>query len=383
MQGEVESEGERVIITRPRRQRSRLLVGVVAVAVAVACVGGAGKWLSRPGQPAEMAVQVGMLDDGTALRDGSVLHGVETGSVDIGNDSSLDSPGLIDTQSPLVVTASEYVFARMNQDRYICEEPAFTYYSVLLAQSQVLPGGFRFFLHLRIEGDKLFDIVVLHLPTWEQAITTTTTRAGQVPQIMGDYRLERMSPPVCPGNGTGNSTDLTASAVEWPDGDSVVPAEAADDRDEGRAKTRDEGTDETRSEGTWQQAAVEPDGITWPTAKASPAGLAHKRVSQPLARFTSPDLGWPQEESSAGSLAQLAQFSRPLGYRPPSAQEMLKVKEQTTTLSVSGEMPRQYNAAERFRDCKAFVVKDQKSCGIIYSYICLQIYIYLHIDVRT
>jgi len=324
-----------------------------------------------------------MLDDGTALRDGSVLHGVETGSVDIGNDSSLDSPGLIDTQSPLVVTASEYVFARMNQDRYICEEPAFTYYSVLLAQSQVLPGGFRFFLHLRIEGDKLFDIVVLHLPTWEQAITTTTTRAGQVPQIMGDYRLERMSPPVCPGNGTGNSTDLTASAVEWPDGDSVVPAEAADDRDEGRAKTRDEGTDETRSEGTWQQAAVEPDGITWPTAKASPTGLAHKRVSQPLARFTSPDLGWPQEESSAGSLAQLAQFSRPLGYRPPSAQEMLKVKEQTTTLSVSGEMPRQYNAAERFRDCKAFVVKDQKSCGIIYSYICLQIYIYLHIDVRT
>jgi len=341
-------------VLRRARPRSRLLIVVVAVAVAVAFVGVAGKAggaRSGSARQTDLAVaRIRMLDDGTTLQDGSwsvPAIGVDTGSIDFGADASLDAPGLISPQSPLVVTASEYVFARMNQDRYICEEPAFTYYSVLSAQSQVLTGGVRFFLHLRIEGDQLFDIVVHSLPKYKQAITTSTMRSGQVPQLMGDYRLEQMSPPVCPPSNEANSTNTTD--VEWPDGDSVVPAEAAVT---------------TTAEGPTQQA----DSISWPTAKA---GLAHKRVPQPLVRSHSPSLGlgWPQEKaSSVESLAELAQFSRPLGYKSPSQEQMLRVKAQTMTLSVSGNMPRQYNAAERFRDCKAFVVKDQKSCGSCYAF---------------
>ena len=58
------------------------------------------------------------------------------------------------------------------------------------------------------------------------------------------------------------------------------------------------------------------------------------------------------------------------GYRPPTREQMLRVAARTQQMSAGagGDIPSQYNAAERFRDCKAFRVKDQKSCGACYAF---------------
>jgi hypothetical protein len=58
------------------------------------------------------------------------------------------------------------------------------------------------------------------------------------------------------------------------------------------------------------------------------------------------------------------------GYRPPTREQMLRVAARTQQMAAGagGDMPSQYNAAERFRDCKAFRVKDQKSCGACYAF---------------
>jgi C1A family cysteine protease len=49
---------------------------------------------------------------------------------------------------------------------------------------------------------------------------------------------------------------------------------------------------------------------------------------------------------------------------------MLRVAARTQQMAAEagGDIPSQYNAAERFRDCKAFRVKDQKSCGACYAF---------------
>ena len=118
-----------------------------------------------------------------------------------------------------VVAAAEYVFARINQDRYLCAQPAFTFYSVLSAQLQLLDGGVRFFLHLRVEGELLFDVQLEQLPTFAHTITTSTNREGQVPQILGDYRIERMQPTAC--------VNSTAADVNWPDSEHVGPEDSS------------------------------------------------------------------------------------------------------------------------------------------------------------
>ena len=100
------------------------MYGVVAVAAAVAAVGvsgRAGRWLAKAHSGrSDLAIsKIRMLADGTTLQDvqwSQPSAAVDTGYADFGVDSSLDAPGLLDPSSPVVVEASEYVFARMNQD---------------------------------------------------------------------------------------------------------------------------------------------------------------------------------------------------------------------------------------------------------------------------
>ena len=340
---------------RERSPRARLLVGVAGVALLVAVLGLAsrdGRLASRAPAPAGLAVSKMRTTRGTTLQSAPWSEPVsaeDMASSDFDIDAALDAPGQVPVSDPSVVAASEYVFARMNQDRYMCEQPAFTFYSVLSAQVQLLDDDERFFLRLSVDGDQLpFDVVLRSLPAFDHEITTSTARAGDVPQLMGDYRMESLSPSACI-NGTSVLED-----VEWPDEESVIPADVVSRR--GGAG----------SSGAAQNPLAGPDDIAWPTAKTAPATLAHKPSTQPLARASG--IGWPSKASTTpASLSELAQFSRPLGYKPPTKEQMLKVKAQTTQLSV-GTLPAFYNAAERYRDCKAFSVKDQKSCGACYAF---------------
>ena len=365
MQQSGDAEGITQARAAPRR---RLLCGLAALAAALALAGVAHRGLvgtagERGGATGLAVARVRMMADGTKLGESEGQgqgDAAGTGDTDFGpDDSALDAPGPVDVESPMVVAAAEYVFARMNQDRYLCEEPAFTFYWVVAAQAQLVDDGDIYFLQLLVDGQELYEVVVRELPTFGHEITTSTERSGQVPQLMGDYRIESLTPAVCADNAT-NSSNVTD--VAWPDGDSVVPAPAASAR--GAASLR-------------PAAVAGPDTMAWPTAKADPAQLARKPVQSslapapalPFSGSQSSGLPWPQQDaSSPQSLAEKAQFVRPLGYRPPTKEQMLDVQKRTTTLTVNGNLPKEYNAAERFRDCKAFVVKDQESCGSCYAF---------------
>ena len=385
MQQAGDAEGLVAARAAPRR---RLLGGLVALAAAVALAGAARHSLgvgggrdagaTRGGRATGLAVARMRLAGSTALGDdlwSAESTAADTGSTDIGDDSALDAPGPVDVQSPMVVEASEYVFARMNQDRYICEEPAFTFYSVVGAQAQLVDDGDLYYLQLLVEGEELFEVVVRELPTYDHEITTSTDRNGMVPQLMGDYRIESLTPAAC-GNGTDDTNATNATDMAWPDGDSVVPDGAAVQAARGASSLGG------------APASAGPDDIVWPTAKAHPEQLAqpaHARAvpapasapaptsaptsALPFKGTQSTGLPWPQQDvSSPQSLAEKAQFVRPMGYKPPTKEQMLEVQKRTTILTADGDMPREYNAAERFRECKAFVVKDQESCGSCYAF---------------
>ena len=293
-----------------RAPRSRLLLAVSAVAVAIALVGLAGGAGRRAREPSADAVRR-VLDDGTTLDAWSAPVTASASDMDDdGVDSPLDAPRVASVAGQPVVAAAEYVFARINQDRYLCAQPAFTFYSVLSAQLQLLDGGVRFFLHLRVEGELLFDVQLEQLPTFAHTITTSTNREGQVPQILGDYRIERMQPTAC--------VNSTAADVNWPDSEHVGPQ------------------------------------VSSQASSSDPAAMRVAGAGLPAAM---------------NSLAELSASTRALGYKPPRPEDMRAVMAQTTILSVGeGKMPKEYNAAERYSDCKAFVVKDQKSCGSCYAF---------------
>jgi cathepsin B len=358
-------------VQRRAAPRSRVLYGVAAVAVAVTLVGLAGapgKWISPAQRRTNLALSkismlnVNMLDDGTTLQDvpwSVPATAAETDSDDTGVDSLLDSPGILHVASEPVVEAAEYVFARINQDRYLCAEPAFTYYSVKSAQSQLMGGGVKFFLHLRVQGTLLFDVEVMQLPKFEHAITTSTKREGQVPQLMGDYRLSKVEPEACVNVTIADEDDDGPDEdgdMKWPDGESVKP--------EGKLPGD---TTSSAVKGA-ADSPGEAGTFNWPTAKGSPTSLTHKRDATPLAHERRQVDSEQETVSFPASLAESAQFARPLGYKPPTKEQMLAVKARTTLLEAKGKMPKEYNAAERYEHCKAFVVKDQKGCGSCYAF---------------
>ena len=116
-----DAEGIAVARAAPRR---RLLGGLVALAAAVALAGVARRALGRDagarrgGRATGLAVTRMQVAGSTALGDdlwSAESTAADTGSSDIGDDAALDAPGPVDVQNPIVVEASEYVFARMNQ----------------------------------------------------------------------------------------------------------------------------------------------------------------------------------------------------------------------------------------------------------------------------
>eukprot|EP00960_Hanusia_phi_P069955 767202-Hanusia_phi.AAC.2 len=331
-----------------RRQAVYVLLGLSIAAVAVAMVG------------------LGMRNDHAGARRASELlplwvkdwstesNGVEEKVQEEEADYPLlDGVRVLNTGSDEAVQGGEYCFARINQDRALCGKQGFSYYKINSAQARITDGGYRMKLELLVEDKYIYSLTVDRMPEFKDRVPASTRHKDQIPGLLGLFKIRSLEPSPCAGNESAPAP--ASNEIEWPKNQPEHIARPQPPPSPAPAPPQPASNGNINwdrgfvwpNNATWQR-----DGITWPTYQARQATK--------------------------------------LGYKPPNASEVLRIKSQTTMLLLE-EIPGprsnrlvefasdswvvdEYDASERFSFCKAFTPKDQKSCGSCYAFAAASVY---------